>query len=148
VTKDNSAPAKVDATSAVATIEFGSATIAQALGVPSKITVAGGQSLCVPGLVGTPLETCVTVATAGVDAQGNPFADGVSIDLLKGLNGGVGLSTGRATGGAAAVPATITAPAESTPDLPRTGGNATLPLVGGLLLAAVLVTRRLVYGRR
>jgi hypothetical protein len=147
VTKDGSVPAKADATAAVATIEFGSPTVAQALGVPSVITVQGGQSLCVPGLEGTPLETCINVASAGVDANGNPYADGVSVELLKGVNGGIGLVTGRAGGTASAPAVTITAPAGSTPDLPRTGGNAMLPIVGGMLLAGALVTRRLVIGR-
>jgi hypothetical protein len=148
VTKDGSVPAKADATAAVATIEFGSPTVAQALGVPSVITVQGGQSICVPGLEGTPLETCINIASAGVDANGNPYADGVSVELLKGINGGIGLITGRAGGTAAAPAATITAPAGSTPDLPRTGGSAVLPIVGGMLLAGALVTRRLVIGRR
>jgi hypothetical protein len=110
--------------------------------------VQGGQSLCVPGLVGTPLETCITVASAGVDAQGNPYADGVSIDLLKGVNGGVSISTGKAVGTTALVPASIAAPADATPDLPRTGGSATLPIVGGGLLALALATRRFAFGRR
>jgi hypothetical protein len=149
VTKDGSAPAKVDATAAVVTVEFGSAILADALGVPTTITVGGGQSLCVPGLEGTPLETCITVASAGVDANGNPYADGVSIDLLKGVNGGVGVSTGRAGSGAfvgdsPALPRISEPPAE----LPRTGGTAVLPIAGGLLLAAALVTRRLAFGRR
>jgi hypothetical protein len=150
VTKDGSAPAKVDATAAVVTVAFGSPTLAQSLGVPSTITVQGGQSLCVPGLVGTPLETCINVASAGVDANGNPFADGVSIDLLKGLNGGIGIGTGRAVSGADNLPAAapVAAPAAAVPaELPRTGGEATLPLIAGGLLAAALVTRRLVTGR-
>jgi hypothetical protein len=148
VTKDGSAPDKVDATAAVVTVTFGSPTLAQALGVSSTITIRGGQSLCVPGLVGTPLETCINVASAGVDANGNPFADGVSIDLLKGVNGGVSLGTGRAVSGADFVAATVGAPADAVPgELPRTGGEATLPLLAGGLLTVALFTRRLLTGR-
>ncbi|MCU1378210.1 MAG: hypothetical protein JWN29_1193, partial [Acidimicrobiales bacterium] len=32
--------------------------------------------------------------------------------------------------------------------LPRTGGNATLPIAGGALLALAVATRRLAFGRR
>ena len=148
VSKDNSFAAKVDCTAAVATVEFGSPTVAQALGVPSTITVQGGQQLCIPGLTGTPLETCINVASTGVDANGNPYADGASIELFKGVNGGIDLSTGKTTASAAAVALPVAAPASATPDLPRTGGNGVLPIVGGGLLAVALVTRRFALGRR
>jgi len=148
VSRDGSTPAKVDSSAAVVTVEFGSPTVAQALGVPSTITVQGGQQLCIPGLTGTPLETCINVASAGVDANGNPYADGVSIDLFKGVNGGIGLATGRASGGTALAALPVAAPAAATPDLPRTGGNGILPIVGGGLLAVALLTRRFALGRR
>ncbi|MCU1488358.1 MAG: hypothetical protein JWN67_5104, partial [Actinomycetia bacterium] len=33
-------------------------------------------------------------------------------------------------------------------DLPRTGGNATLPIIGGALLVLAVATRRLAFARR
>jgi hypothetical protein len=133
---------------ALVTVHFGSSALADALGLPKNdITVEGGQSFCVPGLAGTPLETCVAVASAEASAH-RASADGVTIDLFKGVNGGVHVTTGRVTSTlkpAAGAPA-VAAPAE--PDLPRTGGTATLPVVGGALLALAAVSRRLAFGRR
>lgn len=143
-------PTKADSQGPLVTIELGTNALVTALGLPSnKIEVAGGQSFCVPGLVGTPLETCVSVASAGVDAQGNPYADSTSVQIFKGVNGGIDLATGRAgTGGEITAPAGAPAAAEPAGSLPRTGGNATLPIVGGALLALAVVTRRLAFGRR
>jgi hypothetical protein len=143
-------PTKADSQGPLVTVEFATNALVTALGLPSnKIEVAGGQSFCVPGLVGTPLETCVSVASAGVDAQGNPFADSTSVQIFKGVNGGIDLATGRAgTGGEITAAPGAPAAAEPAGTLPRTGGDATLPIVGGVLLALAVATRRLALGRR
>jgi hypothetical protein len=89
------------------------------------------------------------VANAGVDAQGNPFADSTSVQIFKGVNGGIDLATGRAgTGGELTAAPGAPAAAEPAGTLPRTGGDATLPIVGGVLLALAVATRRLALGRR
>ncbi|MCU1377663.1 MAG: hypothetical protein JWN29_646, partial [Acidimicrobiales bacterium] len=107
-------PTKADGQGPLVTIELGG-SLGTTLGLPSnKIEVAGGQSFCVPGLVGTPLETCVNVASAGVDAQGNPFADSTSVQVFKGVNGGIDLATGRA-GAGGEVTVAAAAPAEAAP---------------------------------
>jgi hypothetical protein len=132
---------------ALVTIALGSNELAKALGLPSEpITVKADQSFCVPGLEGTPLETCVTVAKAGRDAKGNPFADGTSIQLFKGLQGGIDIALGRASVTNAPTEAAVAAPASAEPtvagDLPRTGGTGTLPLVGAGLLGLAVLARR------
>ena len=128
----------------LATIEFGSTALTDALGLSAQpITVPLGASQCI--LVDTPLETCVNVATAGVDADGNPYATSSSIELFKGVSGGVVLGTGGVTSGSAGAPAV----AEALPagDLPRTGGNPALPVIGAGLLALAVLSRRILIGR-
>jgi hypothetical protein len=130
---------------ALATIEFGSSALTEALGLPNEpITIPGGVEQCI--LTGTPLETCVTVASAGVDADGNPYATSSSIALFKGVNGGVQLGTGGVTSGSAGAPAAAL-PAVTAPDLPRTGGNEALPIMGAGLLGLAFIARRFVIGR-
>jgi hypothetical protein len=130
--------------SSAVTIEFGSTALTDALGVLGEpITVEPGVEQCV--LVGSPLETCVTVATAGVDAEGNPYATSTSISLFKGVQGGLAVATGAVTSGSAGA----AAPAAALPagDLPRTGGNAALPVMGAGLLAVAVLGRRILIGR-
>jgi hypothetical protein len=136
---------KPEAVASLVTIELGSVKLADALGLSgTKIEVPGGVEQCV--LTGTPLETCVTVATAGVDADGNPYATSTSISLFKGVNGGIDLATGGVTSGAAgSLPAAVVAGA--APDLPRTGGNQDLAVIGGGLLALAVLVRRIVIRR-
>jgi hypothetical protein len=151
ISKSGKTAAKADSSAPLVTVEFGTNALVTALGLPSnKIEVGGGQSFCVPGLVGTPLETCIAVASAGVDANGNPTADSTSVQLFKGVNGGIDLATGRAaSAGDVTVAAAPAAPAAAPAgDLPRTGGNATLPIIGGAMLALAAFTRRLAFGRR
>jgi hypothetical protein len=131
--------------SAIVKIVFGSTALTDALGISGEdkaIEIGAGQRVCI--LEGTPLESCVDVATAGVDANGNPYANGVNLDLLKGVNGGIGLTTAGVNSAAAPLLPAVQLPA----DLPRTGGNAALPLVGGGLLCLAAVTRRFAFGRR
>ena len=145
----NGGEGEVTHQASLVTVEFGSTALTESLGLAAEpIRVEAGQTLCIPGLEGTPLETCVTVANAGVDANGNPFADGTSVQLFKGVSGGIDLAVGRAgSGGEATAGAPVAAPAPAG-ELPRTGGPATLPLVGGALLALAAGARRLASGRR
>jgi hypothetical protein len=133
---------KPEATASAVTIELGSVALAERLGLANtKIEVAPGVEQCV--LTGTPLETCVTVATAGVDADGNPYATSTSVALFKGLNGGIDLATGGVTSGAAGT-LPVALPAA---DLPRTGSNPTVAIMGAGLLALAVLVRRVVIGR-
>lgn len=137
----------VSSASAVS-IAFGSNAITDALGLSAEpITVAPGIEQCI--LEGTPLETCVSVATTGVDADGNPYATSTSVSLFRGLpTGGIDLATGGITSGSAgSLPAPATAAAPPAGDLPRTGGNDLLPVVGAGLLALAVLGRRIVVGR-
>ena len=130
--------------SGLVTIEFGSTALTDALGVPADpITVPVGASQCI--LIDTPLETCVNVATSGVDAEGNPYATSSSVELFKGVNGGVILGTGGVTSGSAGAP--IVAAALPAGDLPRTGGSDALPIMGAGLLALAVLGRRVAIGR-
>jgi hypothetical protein len=133
-----------EAVASVVTIEFGSNALTESLGIPTSITVPGGVEQCV--LAGTPLETCVSVATAGVDADGNPYATSTSVSLFRGLpTGGVDLAVGGVTSGSAG--ALLPAVAAPVADLPRTGGEETLPIVGAGLLALAVLGRRIIIGR-
>ena len=137
-----------NAKAALVRIQIGAKALADALGLPGQVTdiaVEGGQSIC---LLPDPLTTCVQVAAAKVDAEGNGIADGASIQLLKGVNGGIDIATGRATNGGVFEAAQAAIPADVPRELPRTGGPATLPLVGGGLLALAAATRRLSLRRR
>lgn len=119
----------------------------------ATITLAPGQSMVLPGTAGTPLETEIVVAggttTNNPDGSTTATADGVKVNALKGINGGVllDLAHAEAVGGCAA-PQTVAAPAApvapSVPtELPRTGGTAPwLPIAGLGGLALALVTRR------
>ena len=136
--------ATAEAQSAIVKIIFGSSALTDALGISGSdnaIEVGAGQHVCV---LPPPLESCVDVATAGVDANGNPYANGVSLALLKGVNGGILLGTSSVNAAAAPLLPKVQVPVE----LPRTGGNAALPLVGGGLLCLAAVTRRLAFGRK
>lgn len=133
-------------TAGLVTIEFGSTALTDALGLSAEpITVDAGVSQCI--LVGTPLETCVSVATAGVDADGNPYATSSSIELFKGVNGGVALGTGGVTSGSAGAPLAALPAAAPAGDLPRTGANPALPIMGAGLLAVAVLLRRTLLAR-
>jgi hypothetical protein len=141
-----------EASASAVTIAFGSTALTDALGISAEpITVAPGVEQCI--LTGTPLETCVSVATAGTDANGDgvnddPYATSTSISLFRGLpTGGVDLATGGVTTGSAG---TAAAPVGTLPagELPRTGADPMLPAVGAGLLALAVLGRRVVLGAR
>ena len=82
---------------------------------------------------------------AGIERLVECRPPGTRIELFKGISGGVVLGTGGVTSGSAGAPAV----AEALPagDLPRTGGNPALPVIGAGLLALAVLSRRIVIGR-
>lgn len=104
-------------------------------------------------LAGTPLETTIslgagrTVTDPDTGAVAS-YADGVSIQLLKGLNGGIGLELAHAETGAGGQIRLVSQQQVVTPVVPslaKTGGDPWLPLAGaGLLVVALGIRRRLV----
>jgi len=146
------------AVAATATPAFDAAVVRLQLGLPilgnvTDIPISLGAPLTL--LAGTPLESTISVGggSTGTGANGLKFAiaDGVSLQLLKGLNGGIGLELAHAEatgGGQSAVLSrvqekVVTVP-EAAPVLPRTGGpDGWLPLFGAALLLAAFATRRL-----
>jgi len=148
---------------AIVTISFNSA-LTQALGV-TQIKVAPGDvpklasvlpgnaaastcsddasSICI--LEGTALESRIRVANGSTvrnpDGSVSAVADGVRLDLLKGINGGIVLNLAHAeagVGGKPAVKSAIAAPAE----LPRTGGTPWIPVAAVSVLGLAVLIRR------
>jgi hypothetical protein len=129
-------------------ITFGSNALTEALGVPSTIEVPVATEQCL--LTGTPLEICVSVASAGADADGNPYATSTAVSLFRGLEGGgIDLSTGGVTAGSTGQAAVAPAAPAAAPEgsLPRTGGPEALPVLGAGLLSAAVLLRRSLLGR-
>ena len=145
---------------AVATPSFDAALVRVKLGIPllgnlTDIPISLGAPLTL--LAGTPLESTISIGGGSTSDGPNgtkvAVADGVSLQLLKGLNGGIALQLAHAEaagGGTAAVLSVrqINNPVPLQPELPRTGGEAWLPMLGGLLLLVAYGTRRLVASRR
>ena len=103
-------------------------------------------------LAGTPLETTISLGAGRTVTDPNTgavasYADGVSIQLLKGLNGGIGLElahaeTRRRRPDPPGQPAADGVP-PVVPVLAKTGNDPWLPLAGaGLLLVALGIRRR------
>ena len=133
-----------------------------ALGQVQEIPLAPGQNLKI--LEGTPLESEIIVGAgsqaSNPDGSVKAIADGVSLKLLKGINGGVTLALAHAEAGVAGAPAVAAPPPapapapptpQAAPELPRTGGPVDgpwLPIAGVTLIAGALVTRRWVLSTR
>jgi hypothetical protein len=101
-------------------------------------------------LAGTPLETTISLGAGRTvtDPSGSvaSYADGVSIQLLKGINGGIGLELAHAETGAGGQARLVAEQqvVQPVPSLAKTGNDAWLPMTGaGLLLAALGIRRRL-----
>ena len=113
------------------------------------VNVAPGQNI--PILEGTPLASRIIVAAGSTatnpDGSGTATADGVRLELLTGVEGGIILNLARAQATAGGVPATAPTP-QPVATLPRTGGTPVLPFFGAGLLAVAVAVRRLVAGRR
>ena len=86
-----------------------------ALNIPGDaqtITVAPGQSLDL--LSGTPLETVIDLASASTSG-GTGTANGATLDLAKGVNGGILLNLGSSTVTAGSTPPAAAPPAAAPP---------------------------------
>ncbi len=145
-----------DRGTAVSTPSFDAAVVRVKLGLP----LLGGAGLDIPVqlgapltlLAGTPLETTISVGAGRTVTDPNTkavasYADGVSIQLLKGVNGGIGLELAHAETGAGGQTRLVSQQQVITPEpsLAKTGNDAWLPMTGaGLLLAALVLRRRLV----
>jgi hypothetical protein len=112
-------------------------------------------STCI--LVGTALESRIRVANGRTTTADNgsvtAVADGVRLELLKGVQGGIVLNLAHAQAAVGGSLAIVDLPtANEIPrvdELPRTGGTPVIPLVGaGVLGLAVLVRRTLVKAAR
>ena len=141
-----------DRVSGKSTPTFDPAIVRVRLGLPAlgdvkEIAVAPGQDL--PLFEGTPLESHIIVgkgsSVTNPDGSAKAIADGVTLRLLTGIQGGVNLSLAHAEAGVAGAPA-VAVPAT---ELPRTGGPAPwLPVAGVTLLAGAIVTRRFLTATR
>jgi hypothetical protein len=118
-----------------------------------EIAVAPGQSIKL--LEGTPLESEIIVGNGSTvknaDGSVGAIADGVSLHLLKGVNGGVNLDLAHAEAGVAGSPAVLdnVETPRAAPELPRTGGPGPwLPVAGATFIVAAVLTRRFVLRTR
>ena len=138
---------------AKSTPDFDAAVVRVRLGVPllggnvTEIPVSLGAPLTL--LAGTPLET--TISLGGGRTVTDPetgsvasYADGVSIHLLKGVNGGIGLELAHAETGVGGQIRLISQQQVVTPvpTLAKTGNDPWLPLTGAALLAIAIGIRR------
>jgi hypothetical protein len=147
-----------DRATAVSTPSFDAAVARVRLGLP----LLGVNGLDIPVqlntpltlLAGTPLESTISLGagrTVKNDGSVASYADGVSAQLLKGINGGIGLELAHAetgVGGQARLVSQVQAVTPVQPALAKTGNDAWPPLAGAaLLLAAFTIRRRLVAAR-
>jgi LPXTG-motif cell wall-anchored protein len=143
---------------ALVRVKFNTA-LTQSLGV-NEIAVQPGVTQDI--LAGTPLHSRIIVAgtqnVTNPDKSVGAIADGVKLQLLMplgesaagALDGGVTLELAHAEAGVAGAPKEVTpiVPQVQLPDvpreLPRTGGNAWLPIAGASVLALAVLVRRTV----
>ena len=142
---------------AIVTIKFNT-VLTSALGLtevkigPNNVPAAVActddpSSACI--LQGTALESRIRVANGttvkNADGSVGAVADGVRLDLLKGVNGGITLNLAHAEAGVGGVLSTKASPLLS-PDLPRelprTGGTPWIPAAGVGILALAVAVRR------
>ena len=150
----SSATATYNRSTGVATPSFDAALVSvkfnSALGLPT-LEIKPGVTRTI--LEGTPLESTIAVAdgstSKSADGGVGAIADGVSLQLLKGVNGGLGLQLAHSEVNVAGKVATKVveppkpaAPVVKSDTLPRTGGMPWMPIAGaGALGLAVLVRR-------
>jgi len=144
-----------DRSTAKSTPSFDAAIVRVRLGLPllggtvTDIPVQLGAPLTL--LAGTPLETTISLGagrtvTDPVSGAVASYADGVSIQLLKGVNGGIGLELAHAETGAGGQTRLVSQQQVVTPVVPalaKTGNDPWVPMAGaGLLLVALGIRRR------
>jgi hypothetical protein len=135
--------------SGAATAAFDPAIVTVRLSTPLTgnvdIPVKVGETVTI--LQGTPLESTITLADGSVtknpDGSVSSVADGVKLELLKGVNGGIVLELAHAEAGAAGSPAVLSSIAE-VPELPRTGGTPWVPIAGVGAVGLAVLARRVV----
>jgi hypothetical protein len=119
------------------------------LGAVTDIPIQLNQPLTL--LAGTPLETTISLGagrttTDPITGAVASYADGVSIQLLKGLNGGIGIELAHAETGVGGQTRLVSQQQQVTPVVPtlaKTGNDPWLPLAGaGLLFVALGIRRR------
>lgn len=143
------ATAVYDRAAGNATASFDPAIVTVRLSTPltgnTEIKVAPGETITI--LAGTPLESTITAAdgstTTNPDGSVSAVADGVKLELLKGVNGGVVLELAHAEAGAAGSPAVLSSIVEVA-ELPRTGGMPWIPVAGIGAVGLAIVARRVV----
>jgi hypothetical protein len=144
-----------DRATAKSTPTFDAAVARVRLGLPllntpvTDIPIQFNQPLTL--LAGTPLESTISLGAGRTVTDPNTgavasYADGVSIQLLKGLNGGIGLELAHAetgVGGQTRLTSQQQTVIPVVPTLAKTGNDPWLPLTGaGLLLVALGIRRR------
>ena len=148
-----------DRGTAKSTPSFDAAVARVRLGLPllgatvTEIPIQLNQPLTL--LAGTPLETTISLGAGRTVTDPNTgsvasYADGVSIQLLKGLNGGIGLELAHAETGAGGQTRLVTQQQIITPvpQMPKTGNDPWVPLTGaGLLMIALGIRRRVTAAR-
>ncbi len=148
-----------DRGTATSTPSFDAAVARVRLGLPllgatiTDIPIQLNQPLTL--LAGTPLESTISLGAGRTVTDPNTgsvasYADGVSIQLLKGLNGGIGLELAHAETGAGGQARLLTQQQVVTPvpTLAKTGNDPWLPLTGaGLLMVALGIRRRVTAAR-
>lgn len=148
-----------DRNTGTSTPRFDPAIVTVRLGLPilgdvTEIPVRLGSPLTL--LAGTPLESTISLGAGRTvtnpDGTVGAVADGVSLQLLKGLSGGIGIELAHAesaVGGAKASISTQTvASVLPARELAKTGTDGPwLPVAGFTLLLVAFVTRRLLARR-
>lgn len=124
------------------------------------ITVPVGLGAPVTLLAGTPLESTISIGAgrtiSNPDGTVGAVADGVSLQLLKGITGGITLELAHAESAVGGAKANITTQSLEQPppaevkalELARTGGEAPWLPMGMMLILAAFVTRRVSRSRR
>ena len=148
-----------DRGTAKSTPSFDAAVARVRLGLPllggsvTEVPIQLNQPLTL--LAGTPLETTISLGAGRTVTDPNTgsvasYADGVSVQLLKGLNGGIGLELAHAETGAGGQSRLVSQQEIVTPvpKLAKTGNDPWVPLAGaGLLMVALAVRRRVTAAR-
>ena len=143
-----------DRATAKSTPSFDAAVARVRLGLPllgsavTDIPVQLNQPLTL--LAGTPLESTISLGAGRTVTDPNTgavasYADGVSIHLLKGINGGIAIELAHAETGAGGKTRLVSQQQQVTPvpTLAKTGNDPWLPLAGaGLLFVALGIRRR------
>jgi hypothetical protein len=148
------ATAAYDRTNGTSTPSFDAALVHVHLNTALQVVdfaVPVGQTQTI--LAGTPLESTITVANGSTvknaDGSVGAIADGVSLQLLKGLpGGGLTLQLAHAEAGVAGTPAVAPTVVQAVAQLPRTGGTPWIPFAGTGILALAFITRRTVVRAR